>query len=104
MHVVTKHYINTLYENYNENEIVFNQEINHTLGLKTSDSAIKVGEDLYNVVLYSTSMTTSKVVIKQDKELIQTLNNPNQRLNLKLNIYNKDFLLESADSAVVVFQ
>jgi len=56
--------LNDIYNNHKDHDITFNQSVIRSLGLKVDQIYLKIGDRKFPSILYSSSLTSSRIIIK----------------------------------------
>jgi Tfp pilus assembly protein PilZ len=83
MSVVTSQQISKYYELFKTFEITFNKDVIGTTKLNSKEIYIKCLGDQFPVILYSTSMTSAKVIGTVTKEIIEKIKKANNMVSLR---------------------
>ena len=72
------------YETYRETQISFNMQVIKDTGLLPDQVQLKCRDKKWPCILYSASLTNSKILAKGTESFFETLHNANNRVSLRL--------------------
>lgn len=82
--------LDELYEQYSDNEITFNQKVIDSIGLSLESIFFKVGGLKAPIMIYTSSLKQTKVIVKLNVELSNTIRKFHHIVSLRYSFATKD--------------
>lgn len=82
--------INEYFSKYKGKKIVFSSSVSRTLGLIQKDTSLKIGSEVFQGALLSSTMENLEVLIKLESHLIEQFSDQNIALIVHLKFNNKE--------------
>ncbi|MBN1970778.1 MAG: hypothetical protein JXR48_15275 [Candidatus Delongbacteria bacterium] len=89
MGLLTKQDIENFYQNYKNDEVIFTKEVSKFFGIQPKQIYIKFKEIQRPCIIYSSSMTTAKVIVSLPGNLLDRIKTESS-VNLRFAIKNED--------------
>lgn len=90
MSVVTSQQISKLYDRYSEQDVLFNKDINRALLLNTKGIHLRCLGYQWPCILYSSSMTSAKLVVNVKTPIKKVIEQANRMVSLNYSFLQKD--------------
>ncbi|MDA3849746.1 MAG: PilZ domain-containing protein [Spirochaetaceae bacterium] len=90
MAIVTSQQLNQYFEKYKNTDVTFNKEVIKSFGLLPKSVFIKHRTGHIPCVIYSSSMTSAKVLANLDEKSIQEINEQGNNVSLRYSFVNRD--------------
>ena len=90
MALITSQQISNFYDRYRENDVAFTKEVITATGLKRDQVFIKCLGEQWRCIIYSTSMTSSKVILNLNKQSFDKIRKANNLVSLRFSFTNPD--------------